>query len=348
MTEIAIITHYDLSVFRGGEKFVLNLANSLADIGCRVKIYSLPFRRGRIRIENYLSEKVAYFSGFNIRKVEADTSYYIYAPLIYRVFFLDKSPRKIAGIHGFVITPELSDPIVWNLHPLYFLRIHGLIPSLAYHYAKLIGGKELKKFDIVHIINPFQKFSYLIRSFENLVYIPLWTNYSRKNDSGCEENEKFKILMLNVGNFSKGIDISRAIINYFIKKKLRIDFLSNVKALHEKVKFLGFIEEKKMPYILSKVHALLYPARLDTFGMTIIESLNCGTPVITTDIFAHRMFDYPVFRCSRVSDYLKVILNLYKLWEEGQFDIIRNAAIKEGKKFSKEKVFPLYRRLLKC
>ena len=85
MTEIAIITHYDLSVFRGGEKFVLNLANSLADIGCKVNIYSLPFRRGKVQIENYLSGKVAYFSGFNIRKVEADISYYIYAPLIYRV-----------------------------------------------------------------------------------------------------------------------------------------------------------------------------------------------------------------------------------------------------------------------
>jgi len=346
MKEIAIITHYDLSIFRGGEKFIINLANALSNIGCKVRIYSYPFKRGKVNVRKYLLKDVEYISDFSFKKIDADTSYYIYAPLVYKIFLKDKSQKKIAGLHGFVIIPELSSQDVWNINPIRFYKLHGLKALFAYYYEKIMRKRDLNNFDFIHIINPYMKYFLPNSLIQKTVYIPLWTNYLNDNFVRKEsENDKFTILILGSNNYLKGKDICEKILQYFHNKK-EIEILSNVQFNNKKIKLLEFIKEEEMPKFLSSVNVLLYPSRLDTFGLTIIESLNCGTPVITSDILAHKIFSYPVILCSTLQDYLKNILKLFHIWKEGLYSIIRKKALLEGKKFSKDQVFPKYRDFL--
>lgn len=355
MNEVALITHYDLSLFRGGEKFIINLANALSEEGWAVKVYSLPINRRNDRVKNVrrrLSKKVEY-EYIQVRtKVEADISYYIYSPLVYNYFTIkDKSPLKVAGIHGFAITPQLSDPAIWKIPPVKFIKIHGFKAFLAFHYSRFAKGRDLQRYDLVHAINPFQKIFLPEKLSKKTVHIPLWTDYKRTlpANTGTGSNEYFRILILGCSDFRKGYDICKALIKYYSGLQgLRIRFYSNVYFKDSRVFFLGFIEEEELPRILSQANVLLHPSRLDTFGLTIIESLACGTPVVTSDILAHRIFSHPVFLCSSLMDYVSRINELYEVWRGGEYELIRKKAESEGRKFSKESVFPIYRRLVKC
>jgi len=359
MREVALITHYDLSYFRGGEKFIINLANALSEESCTVKVYSLPLNRRNNRVvdvRRYLSKNIEYECIIARKKVEVDISYYVYAPFVYNRFMIkDSSPLKIAGIHGFAITPQLSHPEVWKIPPAKFINIHGFKAFLAFHYNYITRQRDLFRYDLIHIINPFQSIFLPEKLSKRIIYIPLWTNYRRRlpHYTDTEEDEYFRIAILGCNDFRKGYDICKALIKYFGGlKNLKIRFYSNSSNLYYNypwVVFVGFINEEELPKILSQAHVLLHPSRLDTFGLVIIESLACGTPVVTSDILAHRIFSHPVFLCSSLSDYISRIGELYKLWKEGGYEQIRKEAEALGRRFSKENVFPIYRRLLfKC
>jgi|GEM_PF-3150335 len=359
MRDVALITHYDLSYFRGGEKFIINLANALSEEACAVKVYSFPLNRrnnGTINVRRYLSEKIEY-EYIQVRtKVESDVSYYVYAPFVYNCFTIkDNSPLKVAGIHGFAITPQLSHPEIWKIPPVKFINIHGFKAFLAFYYniiiTGLLKGRDLCRYDLIHIINPFQKIFLPEKLSKKTIHIPPWTNYKRtlSTHTGTGGDEYFRILILGCSDFRKGYDICKALINHFGSlKNFKIRFYSNVDFKNSRVVFLDFIEEEELPSILSQANVLLHPSRLDTFGLTIIESLACGTPVVTSDILAHRIFSHPVFLCSSLMDYVSIISKLYELWRVGEYELIRKEAESEGRRFSKESVFPIYRRLFKC
>jgi len=50
-----------------------------------------------------------------------------------------------------------------------------------------------------------------------------------------------------------------------------------------KVRFLGFIPQKQLPFIISKCDVFIVPSPEEAFGITIIEAMSCGKPVISTN-----------------------------------------------------------------
>ncbi len=57
-----------------------------------------------------------------------------------------------------------------------------------------------------------------------------------------------------------------------------------IKNLPGDVEFLGYVDVKQRLELMQKAKALLHPCRwLEPFGMTLIESMACGTPVIASD-----------------------------------------------------------------
>ncbi|MCE9629064.1 MAG: glycosyltransferase family 4 protein [Candidatus Vogelbacteria bacterium] len=46
---------------------------------------------------------------------------------------------------------------------------------------------------------------------------------------------------------------------------------------------LGYVSEKQLAYLYKKALALVFPSLLEGFGMPILESMDVGTPVITSD-----------------------------------------------------------------
>lgn len=50
------------------------------------------------------------------------------------------------------------------------------------------------------------------------------------------------------------------------------------------VTFSGAVEQKELPIYYSAADVCVLPSRYETFGLVILESLACGTPVITTKV----------------------------------------------------------------
>ena len=46
----------------------------------------------------------------------------------------------------------------------------------------------------------------------------------------------------------------------------------------------GFVEDKDLPALLSAAEFLVYPSLLEGFGLPVLESMACGTPVLTSNV----------------------------------------------------------------
>ena len=60
-------------------------------------------------------------------------------------------------------------------------------------------------------------------------------------------------------------------------------FLADLR-IKDRVKFLGHIKENDLPSIYRGALATVFPSLYEGFGLPIIESMACGTPVITSNI----------------------------------------------------------------
>ena len=58
--------------------------------------------------------------------------------------------------------------------------------------------------------------------------------------------------------------------------------------LEQNVHFLGTIEDSALNEWYNRVSAVIIPSVFEGFGLTVIEAMTCGTPVIATDVDALR------------------------------------------------------------
>ena len=68
-----------------------------------------------------------------------------------------------------------------------------------------------------------------------------------------------------------------------LKEKLLIDF-DRAEVSHM-VDYLGVVETASVPKLLNQSHIFIYPSREEPFGLSIIEAMACGVPVITTNVY---------------------------------------------------------------
>jgi D-inositol-3-phosphate glycosyltransferase len=112
-------------------------------------------------------------------------------------------------------------------------------------------------------------------------------------------------LMLYVGRFapSKGADRVLAAMTYLRKlSRMRLlivggdgDHTPEVQNLHtlsrelgikDNVTFVGRVEQDRLPTYYNAADVLVVPSRYESFGLVALESLACGTPVVTTPVGA--------------------------------------------------------------
>jgi len=68
-----------------------------------------------------------------------------------------------------------------------------------------------------------------------------------------------------------------------LKDKLLNDFESA--GVSHMVDYLGVIETKTVPKLINQSRIFIYPSREEPFGLSIIEAMACGVPVVTTNVF---------------------------------------------------------------
>ena len=94
----------------------------------------------------------------------------------------------------------------------------------------------------------------------------------------------------NITNLRKGGDllqsVAQLLINRFRPEELEIVFFGNG---HLEIPFkahnLGHInDENKLSYVYSAADVFVFPSREDNAPMSLVESLLCGTPVVSSDV----------------------------------------------------------------
>ena len=51
------------------------------------------------------------------------------------------------------------------------------------------------------------------------------------------------------------------------------------------VHYLGVVETERVPELINQSRIFIYPSREEPFGLSIIEAMACGVPVVTTNVF---------------------------------------------------------------
>lgn len=63
----------------------------------------------------------------------------------------------------------------------------------------------------------------------------------------------------------------------------KLEELRRVLNISASVKFVGRKEQKDLPYYYAVAEIVVIPSHYEAFGMTALEAMSCGTPVIATD-----------------------------------------------------------------
>lgn len=58
---------------------------------------------------------------------------------------------------------------------------------------------------------------------------------------------------------------------------------AKTEGLEPNVIFTGFVEDDDLPVLYSGAKACIYPSRYEGFGLPVLESMACGTPLVTTN-----------------------------------------------------------------
>jgi glycosyltransferase involved in cell wall biosynthesis len=191
---------------------------------------------------------------------------------------------------GLIIFNEQHD---WDII-LKCQKLPILIGAYVDYYTK--KTKEYYQLFDFLFCNTLRHYS-VFKSQKQCFYIPWGTNTKifKPNGLANENQKKSKVVFfhsagMGKGNLRKGTDILiQAFINIKGTAELIIHSQVDVKtfgleddtAENSKIKFINKTIPAPGLYNLGQVY--VYPTRLEGIGLTIIEALACGLPVITTD-----------------------------------------------------------------
>lgn len=88
-----------------------------------------------------------------------------------------------------------------------------------------------------------------------------------------------------------GGDVSEP-ISLWSKEMQKLERLRLILHLHTHIKFIGQKKQHELPNYYNAADVVVMPSHYESFGMTALEAMACGTPVITTNVSGiSRLFD---------------------------------------------------------
>ncbi|MDA4137297.1 MAG: glycosyltransferase family 4 protein [Thaumarchaeota archaeon] len=325
--KIALCTHLSLSYMGGGEREMCELANELTKRGHEVEFYSLPYTMGtKPKVDpRKVLDGVPYHEGWS-HKIKTDVAYTFYHPLSTLNFRVQG--KRIASFHSQAFFLKSVSPS------------YGLIPMAASYGTRLIGPLELRSFDAIHTHYPNPTIKH-----RKTYTIPGWVDTSVFKPTG-PKSEQFTVLFSGRALWQKGWDIYVNLANRM--QNLGIRFLYVGGAVRDEViHSLGFQwNMTSLSQIYSDSHVLMAPVRADTFGKVAIESMACGTPVITTPSATHMGLGLPFVFGNSLSEYEESVLRMKELWERGRpYTQLSQKCVSAAGTFSFQKTVSEYERM---
>jgi glycosyltransferase involved in cell wall biosynthesis len=298
-----------LSYYGGGEKWIINVAKELANRGHDVEVYALPFMldgKPKINPRKALDD-IPYCEAFR-HTIKADVVYLTYNPMSWLNF--QTSKPRIAGIHTHAY---------WT--PMHIR--YGLKPNIANMAHKIAGDFELKRFNAVHMVTNAYSVNH-----PRVYYVPNFVDAQMYRPIK-DKDDVFTIAYSSRMVWSKGWDTFQAVTNALSKQDR-----FKIKVSQQKV------GEENMPEFLSSSHMALLPSVVDTFGLSIVESLLCETPVITTPLVTHKQLGLPLIYDNSVSGFINKVRRIGSLWSENREEYLASARLcrQEALKYDKSVV----------
>jgi len=309
--KISLCLHISLSYGGGGEKWAWTVARYLKERGYNVEVRTLPYvPHGRRVVDpaKVLGD-IPYYEAW-MHTVDADIAYVFYNPFAYIFFKCTRNCIRIAGMHSNVYFLSRTPPVTYG------------IPAVAARLLyKVIGLADLSLYDVVHVVNKAIRVRH-----PRVLYVPLFVDTNTCKPL-AKKRDKFTVLFVGRPSWQKGWDIFVQVAKTLKKRGVDVEFLCAGCTTHDSfIQGLGYIDsDRELAKVYSSAHITLHPSRSDTFGLVILESLACGTPVITTPIETHTSLELPLIHSSTVKEFLKKVLEVKKLYEKRPEDYQRLA-----------------------
>jgi len=270
--------------------------------------YILFFYNKKIQCEEFTQQKnikCVYFPGLeNLSKI----------PLIYRHIFvpyiLKKYKLDVYHNPAFIIPLFYFGKAVITIHDLasykkaswfpsdHFFNKRILIPSSIYKAKRIIAVSENTKNDLIQMfkIKP-KKIKVILEGVED---------YNKVEIDEAKIDNKFKFddhYFLSVCTLEPRKNIGRLVeaFGQFLKENKNKNYklvLAGKKGwkyesifekiknlgLEDKVIYLGYVSLEEKIYLLKNSLAFVFPSLYEGFGLPILEAMNLGVPIITSNV----------------------------------------------------------------
>ncbi len=209
-------------------------------------------------------------------------------------------PKK--KICPFVVTLHDVIPITMpeTVGPYYCKKFLDSIPEILENSDAILTVSEFSKADICRELGIPGDKVFVSRLAAEDIYTPINKNAAKayiKQKYGIEDD-----FFLYVGGFNPRKNIQSLLLAYAhikekLKKNYKVVILGNAGRSYEDLGklcddlkisgssiFTGFIPVNDMPWFYSAAAVFVYPSLYEGFGLPVVESMACGTPVITSNI----------------------------------------------------------------
>jgi glycosyltransferase involved in cell wall biosynthesis len=155
--------------------------------------------------------------------------------------------------------------------------------------------------------------------------------------------EKFTVAYVGRPVWQKGWDLFQRIAAR-AEDELNVDFVSvgptkSAPNIHS----LGYVSDRKsLAEVYSKVHLVVLPSRADAFCLASVESLSCGTPVLTTPLKTHFEMTLPLLYGTNDVDFLDTISKISSMWndEREEYGSLQSKCVEAAGNYNLEIVMP--------
>ncbi len=209
-----------------------------------------------------------------------------------------------------------SVPLVLTLHDIIFLQPResksaSMYQNLGWYYRKLVVPRILKKCRKIITVSRYERNNIIrLLGLPEDQLVAIYNGFgSHFHPIETPSTVTYKYLpekdyLFFLGNTDPKKNTSRILKAYamyadqstkplpLLIADLKEDFIDNILSQQEishikpLLRFPGYIPNADLPYIYNGAKAFLYASLRESFGIPLLESMACGTPVITSNITA--------------------------------------------------------------